>query len=594
MSNPCEKMRDKIADYILGVLSRDEVQTLQKHITECIECKQYCQGLQNQKQLLVQLGQQLDAGMANRQEKVIEALNRSTSKSHIEQFSKWRKIMKSRITKIAAAAVIIIAALLVINHFGGSTDVTSVAWGEVRSAFLEQLWVHLKYDNGEESWYNLKTGDHCHKQLYHWGDSFVYINRTDNLRQRYTPEHGQHIAEDRPAIYKDNVIPPYEPKTAWEKIVGPWESIAKYGATPSDYVEIKNDTLDGRSTVRFDIYYIDALDRKLLTKQLWADPPTKLPIKIGEKLTAQKQKDQNREYITGVFSFPETGPLSIYDLGVPEDLPITKYYDKVADPSIEEIIEVAKQHYENFPKRCRAVIWQNDRESEIEVIWRDGEKNHFNHYFNMEGEKYLQYHLDLPTTVEDILAWAKTQPPISIYIDDEKKNYHRSHHPAFEDLKTPKVRVTKSWRKGLPEQAHFIEENWEYMDHDVKAFQFIDDAPESLRQYIGIKTESGDIRRDYYIDPEHDYILFQNIWWQKRNGKWEKEREYFVTELSQVPDGQWFISKRKLMTYGNQEKGTSGWEYNYNIDITLLEENEFPPDTFNADLLLEDARIETY
>lgn len=502
--------------------------------------------------------------------------------------------MKSPITKLAVAAVIIFIAIIGINQFGGSIEGVGVAFADVRAAFLAQSWVHLQYDNNTESWYNLKTGDHCHKQLYPWGDSFVYINRTDNLRQRYTPEHGQHIEENRPAIYKDNIVPAYEPKTAWETIVGHWEKIAEQGGSAYYEVETKPDTLDGKTAVRFDIYYIDALDRRLLTKQLWADPLTKLPVRIREKLSAQARKDQNREYITGVFSFPETGPLSIYDLGVPEDLPIAKDYDKVANPSIEEILEAAKQHYEDFPKRCRAVIWQNDRESEIEVVWRDGEKIHFNHYFNMRGQKYIQYHLDLPTTVEDILVWAKTQPPISIYIHDEKRNYRRSHHPAFEDLRTPKTRVTRGWRRGLPEKAHFIEEHWEYMDRDPKRFKFIDDAPESLSKYIGIKTESGDIRRDHYIDSEHDYIRVQNIWWKLRGDQWEKEREYTTTEMAQLPDGQWYVTKRKLTIYPDPERGTSGSESNYIIDIKLLEANEFPPDTFNGEKLLEGAEIETY
>jgi hypothetical protein len=505
-----------------------------------------------------------------------------------------RIIIKTRITKLAAAAVIITCVLIGINQFGGSIDGAGVAFAAVRAAFLAQSWVHLQYDNNTESWYNLKTGDHCHKQLYSLGESFVYINRTDNLRQRYSPEHGQHITEDRPAIYKDNIIPPYEPKTSWARIVGHWEKIAKQGGSAYHEVEIQTDTLDGESVVRFDIYYIDAMDRKLLTKQLWADPQTELPIRIRKKLTSQERKDQNREYITGIFSFPESGPVSIYDLGVPEDLPIAKDYDRVANPSIEEIIEAAKEHYENFPKRCRAVIWQNDRESEIEVIWRDGEKIHFNHYFNMVGQENIQYHLELPTTVEDILVWAKTQPPISIYIDDEKKSYHRSHHPAFEDLKTPKTRVTRSWRRGLPEKAHFIEEHWEYMDQNAKRFKFIDDVPESLSEYIGIKTESGDIRRDYYIDPEHDYIYVQNIWWKQRAGQWEKEREYITTEMTQLQDGQWYVTKRKLIIYPNPERGTSGSESNYIIDIKLLEADEFPLDTFDGEKLLEEAEVETY
>ncbi len=47
----------------------------------------------------------------------------------------WRIITKNRITKLAAAAVIIIAVLIGINHFGGSIDVTTVAWAEVSDRF---------------------------------------------------------------------------------------------------------------------------------------------------------------------------------------------------------------------------------------------------------------------------------------------------------------------------------------------------------------------------------------------------------------------------------------------------------------------------
>jgi hypothetical protein len=521
--------------------------------------------------------------------------NVKTQKSASSLLNITGMIMKNPITKIAAAAVIIFITITIITQFGGSIDGAGVVFADVRAAFLARTWVHLQYDNNTESWYNLKTGDHCHKQLYPWGDSFVYINRTDNLRQRYTPWHGQYIEENRPAIYKDNIIPPYEPKTAWETIVGHWEKIAEQGDSKYYQVEKDTDTLDGKTVIRFDIYYIDAMNQKLLTKQLWADTVTKLPIRIREKLTSQQQKDQNREYITGVFSFPQTGPTSIYDLGVPRDLPVAKNYDKVAYPAIEKIFETAKQYYEDFPKRCRGVTWQNDRESEIMVVWRDGEKVRLHIYFNLIKEKYPQYHLDVPTTVDEILAWAKTQPPIGIYLDDEEKMYHRSYHPAFENEKTPKTRFRRSWREGLPMEAQFIEEYWQYsINRNPTQFEFIDDAPEFLSKYIGIKTESGIIRRDHYIDPEHDYICIQNIWWKKRDGRWEKEREYIATEMAQLPTGQWYVTKRKLITYPDPERGTVGYEYNYIIDIKLLEKDDFPPDTFNGEKLLEGAEIKTY
>jgi hypothetical protein len=50
----------------------------------------------------------------------------------------WRIIMKSRITKVAAAAVIIIAMLIGVNQFGGSIDVASVALADVAKQ-IEQI-----------------------------------------------------------------------------------------------------------------------------------------------------------------------------------------------------------------------------------------------------------------------------------------------------------------------------------------------------------------------------------------------------------------------------------------------------------------------
>lgn len=596
MNSDCEKIKDQIADFVTGILSEAQELNLQQHLIECSACRDYARALKNEDMLLTKFVETIDINMTHHQERLLQTIECSCQSKQTETFSLRRLIMKNPITKFSVAAVIIFGVIVAINPFGGSIDGASVAFADVQSAFLDQSWVHVQYDNSTESWYNLKTGDHCHIQLNSSGKRFLYIHRQENLRQEYEPFHAQHIREDRPARYKDNVIPPYEPRTAWETIVGHWERLAEKDDAENYKVEIKTDTLDGNSAVRFDVYYIDILGRKLLNQQIWADPETKLPIKIQKILSAQEQKDQNREYITGVFSYPETGPASIYDLGVPKDLPIARSNDeKIADPFIKEIFETAKQFYEDFPKRCRAVIWQNDRESEIEIIWRNDEKIRLNHYFNMDGQRHPEYHLDLPTTVDDILIWAETQPPISIYMDDEEKSYHRSHHPAFEDLKTPTTRITESWAGGLPNIAHFIEEHWEYYIHRTPAqYELIDDAPESLSQYIGIKIESGVVRRDHYIDPEHDYIRVQNIWWKKRDDQWKKEREYIVTEMTQLPTGQWYVTKRKLITYPNPERGTVGYEHTYNIDITLHKKDEFPPDTFNGEKLLEGAEIETY
>jgi len=61
----------------------------------------------------------------------------------------WRIIMKTRITKLAAAAVIIIAVLIGINQFGGSIDGAGVAYAisDVFESFQEAKTIHIQGKN---------------------------------------------------------------------------------------------------------------------------------------------------------------------------------------------------------------------------------------------------------------------------------------------------------------------------------------------------------------------------------------------------------------------------------------------------------------
>ena len=111
MSSPCDKMQEKIADYVLGILSKKESDTLAEHISSCTACSQYVHALKNENRLILQLGEKLDADMAIHQNRVIEALNRYSPTARTKGLSIWRIIMKSRMTKLAVAAVIIIAIL---------------------------------------------------------------------------------------------------------------------------------------------------------------------------------------------------------------------------------------------------------------------------------------------------------------------------------------------------------------------------------------------------------------------------------------------------------------------------------------------------
>jgi outer membrane lipoprotein-sorting protein len=139
-------MQDKIVDYVLGILSKKESDTLAEHISSCADCEQYAQALQNENLSLLQLGETLQADMPTRQDKVIEALNRYSPTTQTKVFSIGRIIMKSRMTKLAAAAVIIIAILagLPFINNGGPGDALAMVHAALEQARAYMYTMEMK------------------------------------------------------------------------------------------------------------------------------------------------------------------------------------------------------------------------------------------------------------------------------------------------------------------------------------------------------------------------------------------------------------------------------------------------------------------
>jgi tetratricopeptide (TPR) repeat protein len=117
MKSECEKIKDKIADYISGILADEEAANLQRHLDDCSTCREYARALKDEDKLLTALFAEIDTNMENRQQRVLNEINRSGRSEQIKTIPIWIKIMKNRITKFATAAVILVGVLLLTNIF---------------------------------------------------------------------------------------------------------------------------------------------------------------------------------------------------------------------------------------------------------------------------------------------------------------------------------------------------------------------------------------------------------------------------------------------------------------------------------------------
>ncbi len=116
MNDLCREMQDKIADYVLGALPKDEIENLDKHINRCSQCGKYAEALQNEKNSLLQLGDDLGEQIHAQEARIIEALNQvSPVKPRLPSIGRF--VMRHQITKIAAAAMIIATVFLAITLF---------------------------------------------------------------------------------------------------------------------------------------------------------------------------------------------------------------------------------------------------------------------------------------------------------------------------------------------------------------------------------------------------------------------------------------------------------------------------------------------
>ena len=113
---------------------------------------------------------------------------------HIEQKSAptepkiWRKIVKSRMTKLAAAAVIIIAAYIVIHQSGGSIDITTVTFAQITENMKQMPWLHAVVEGAGdrlEAWFSFELSIKVSK---HSNGEIRYEDFGKRVLQVYDPD----------------------------------------------------------------------------------------------------------------------------------------------------------------------------------------------------------------------------------------------------------------------------------------------------------------------------------------------------------------------------------------------------------------------
>ncbi|MHC4309446.1 MAG: hypothetical protein ACYS3N_13205 [Planctomycetota bacterium] len=239
-------------------------------------------------------------------------------KSALTEPNIWRIIMKSPITKLAAAAVIVAAIMLGMYALTGSFDGTSITMAQVREAMENIDWMQMVGWSEEEritSWYSFasKVAIHVHgkgriiyfdfnagkRLVWNPGSEYIYESPIEEGRL----EEGRQFAGGVSNIYKrlTKVFDSIEAK-------GDYKVTRELGTYQGQEVEIwTSRRVKGKA---------GPTHTELFT--MYIDVDKKLPIAATDvKKGADGDIQLNVE-----FKYPKTGPADIYEAGAPRSAQI--------------------------------------------------------------------------------------------------------------------------------------------------------------------------------------------------------------------------------------------------------------------------------
>jgi len=242
---------------------------------------------------------------------------------HLEQKSVpsepkiWRRIVKSRITKLAAAAAIITGAYVVVHLSGGSIDVAGVTFAQIRENMRQMPWLHAVVEAKQaagaemidirgEFWLCIE------RQLSAGKDSngkVIFQNELEHIFQAYDPD-------------TETITNLPEKGLTWNK------NLSSVGDIPGAMIKAYEDA--GEKVVREPgkykgkdvlIFRMSAfLDGRDMWVEMAVDAKTQVVVFISQK--AFDEDGKLTEEVNVHVDYPETGPETIYDVGVPRSAKI--------------------------------------------------------------------------------------------------------------------------------------------------------------------------------------------------------------------------------------------------------------------------------
>jgi outer membrane lipoprotein-sorting protein len=324
----CTKCKELLVAYVEELLEEPGKQSVAEHLKDCPSCQSQAEELRDLHDRLVKngkaLARQTVGGQArgdlenNVMNQIVREQNvrLKTAARATEALKTRRTIMKSPMTRIAAAAALILVAALGINYI----MTPSVTWAQVIEPILNAKTIAFDLIiGGEESgltMHDIVAGSRIRRTM----------SNMPNMTQVIDLDNAQLLGLDtqaKTAVYVDIKGDLGDRTRSYIKFVRQIISQLQEGQVQ----ELAEQTIDGQKAVGF----IGKGQNEEVT--IWADPRTGLPIRIEAKI------GQEFSFIMKNFEFNAAVDESLVSMDVPEGFTLQKTNIDLGNASEQDFVE---------------------------------------------------------------------------------------------------------------------------------------------------------------------------------------------------------------------------------------------------------------
>jgi outer membrane lipoprotein-sorting protein len=324
----CTKCKELLVAYVEELLEEPGKQSVAEHLKDCPSCQSQAEELRDLHDRLVKngkaLARQTVGGLArgdlenNVMNQIVREQNvrLKTAARATEALKTRRTIMKSPMTRIAAAAALILVAALGINYI----MTPSVTWAQVIEPILNAKTIAFDLIiGGEESgltMHDIVAGSRIRRTM----------SNMPNMTQVIDLDNAQLLGLDtqaKTAVYVDIKGDLGDRTRSYIKFVRQIISQLQEGQVQ----ELAEQTIDGQKAVGF----TGKGQNEEVT--IWADPRTGLPIRIEAKI------GQEFSFIMKNFEFNAAVDESLVSMDVPEGFTLQKTNIDLGNASEQDFVE---------------------------------------------------------------------------------------------------------------------------------------------------------------------------------------------------------------------------------------------------------------